>query len=225
MIDRFPGFLGYGGIVAIHADWPTYPPGIGWKIALQNLGNFPHETNFYELDDIDKCKLLINQNPKELKNPYNYDNYHLAIWHEDMITLKLKGLINGVLEKSEYEFELYRFENLKKELGANLKEDQEGNIILKLKGNDSKEAIYYKPRYEEEEDDDEDGYENKTYVIIDKYISLTLKGTDELIKLSHEVNLIEELSVITNPLLNIEKFDTAVREASILIETKIKEFS
>ena len=60
MLDKFPGFLGYGGIIAIHADWPTYPGGIGWEIALRELGYFPKGTNFYQIDDIDKCMLFIN---------------------------------------------------------------------------------------------------------------------------------------------------------------------
>ena len=45
MLENFPGFLGYGGIIAIHANWPIiYPPGIGCKIALKTLGNFPKDT-------------------------------------------------------------------------------------------------------------------------------------------------------------------------------------
>jgi len=60
MIDKYTGLLGYGGIIAIHADWPIYPSGIGWEIALRTLGNFPEGTNFYEIDDIDMCKLLIS---------------------------------------------------------------------------------------------------------------------------------------------------------------------
>lgn len=222
MIDRFPGFLGYGGIIAIHADWPTYPPGLGWKIALQTFGNFPNDTFFYEVDDIDRCKLLINQNPEKLKDPYDYSHFHLAIWHEDLITLKSKGLIDGVLEKTEYEFDLYRFENFKKALGPNLKEDNEGNIILSLRDKDNqfKEAIYYKPKLDEEEDEDE--YEYKDCVIINGSLKLTSKGIEELIKLSREVKIVEELSNVTNTLSKISKYDTAIREASILIETKIK---
>lgn len=30
MPDKFPGFLGYGGIIAIHANWPNYPGGLGY---------------------------------------------------------------------------------------------------------------------------------------------------------------------------------------------------
>lgn len=54
MLEKFPGLLGYGGIIAIHADWPNYPPGIGWETGLRTLGNFPEGTQFYEIDDIDR---------------------------------------------------------------------------------------------------------------------------------------------------------------------------
>jgi hypothetical protein len=49
MLDKFSGFLGYEGIIAIHANWPNYPLGIGWDVALKTLGNFPRNTEFYVL--------------------------------------------------------------------------------------------------------------------------------------------------------------------------------
>lgn len=67
MLDKFPGFLGYGGIIAIHADWPNYQGGVGWEIALRELSYHPKGTSFYEIDDIDKCMLFINQDPSALE--------------------------------------------------------------------------------------------------------------------------------------------------------------
>ena len=88
MLEKFPGFLGYDGIIAIHADWPIYPSGIGWEIALRMMGNFPKGTVFYEIDDIDRCKLLINKPPTQLKDFYHKSHYQIAIWHLDLIELK-----------------------------------------------------------------------------------------------------------------------------------------
>lgn len=224
MLDKFPGFLGYGGIVAIHANWPNYPPGIGWQIALKTLGNFPKGTNFYEIDDIDRCKLLINQNPTGLTDPYDIKYYHVAIWHEDLIELKKRGFINGVIEKSDYEFELIRFENLKKDFGGKLKEDEDGNIIFNVKDDNGqlREMKYNKP---EPDEDEEDGlFVFRNCAIIADCINLTKEGIDELIKLSNEIKLTEHLSNLTGPLIAIGRFDTAIREASLLIETTIKHF-
>src|SRR5579864_4126301 len=128
MIEEFPGYLGYGNIIAIHADWPMYPSGIGWEVALKAMGNFPKGTAFYEIDDIDGCKLLINTPPTHLKEPSHHNHYQIALWHEDLIELKEKGCIIGIDEKTEYEFRMLRFEALKIELGKSLEEDEEGNI-------------------------------------------------------------------------------------------------
>jgi len=222
MIDKFPGLLGYGGIIAIHADWPMYPSGIGWQIALRTLGNFPKGTKFYEIDDIDRCKLLVNQDPKTLKAPFDSKHYHIAIWHEDLIKLKAKGLLDGVIEKSGYEFKLVCFENFKKQLGENLKEDNEGNIILYIKDNNGQfqETKYSKPEFDEDEED----FVFRDCAIITNTINLTAKGIDELIKLSNEISFTEELNNLTEPLIKIGKFDTAIREASVLLETRIKEY-
>jgi hypothetical protein len=127
MIDKFPGYL--GGFTAIHADWPNYPSGSGWEIALRTFGYFPKETEFYKIDDIDTVVLFINENPKSLKDCFDYKYYHIAIWHEDLIELKRLGYIEGVNEISEFEFQLLRFENIKKDFGKNPKLDDEGNII------------------------------------------------------------------------------------------------
>jgi hypothetical protein len=222
MLDKFPGSLGYGGIIAIHADWPMYPPGIGWKIALQTLGNFPKGTIFYEVDDIDRCKLLINQEPHKLSDPFDSNHYHIAVWHEDLIELKEKGFIEGVIDKSDYEFEMIRFENLTKKFGGHLKLDEEGNIILYIKEDNGKirEVKYHKP----ESNVDEEDFALRNCAVIPAGVSLTENGNKELNNVSNEIRLIEELNALTQPLIDIKRFDTAVRDASLLVETKIKEY-
>lgn len=222
MLDKFPGLLGYGGIIAIHANWPNYPLGIGWEVALKTLGNFPKDTNFYEIDDIDRCKLLINLPPKNLSDPFESKYYHSAIWHEDLIELKKRGFVTGIIEKSDYEFELIRFEQLKMEFGDNLKEDNEGNIIFYVKDDNGqrKEAKYNKPEPDEESDD----FVFRDCAVIKESICLTKNGIEELIKLSKEITLKENLSNLTDPLIKIDRFDTAIRDASLLLETTIKEF-
>lgn len=220
MLDKFPGLLGYGGIIAIHANWPMYPSGIGWQIALKDLGNFPAGTDFYEIDDIDRCKLLVNEEPKKLSDPFDRKHYHVAIWHSDLIKLKEKGLILGVIEKSDYEFRLLEFENFKKQLGKNLREDEEGNIILNFqdeRGN-LQESKYYKP----ENDEDEDDFIFRDCAFIPDTIKLTTKGIEELAKLSKEISFTDELKNLTEPLVKINRYDTAIRDASLFVETSIK---
>lgn len=222
MIEKFPGLLGYGEIFAIHADWPNYPSGIGWEIALKTLGNFPEGTKFYEIDDIDRCKLLINLNPKKLNDNYDEKHYHSAIWHTDLIELLKRELITGIVEKSNYEFDLYRFEDFKSKLGEHLQEDNEGNIILYCKDDEGnyRENKYRKPIAEDEAED----WIYRDCVIIPDSISLTKKGISKLIDLSKGIEYGEEIKKLTQPLLRLKRFDTAIREASLLIETSIKKF-
>lgn len=126
-MDNFEGFLGYGNIIAIHANWPIYPAGIGWEIALRALGNFPIGTKFYEVDDIDKCQLFLNREVDYLANPTDSKLYHVAIWHEDLIELEEKEYVKGVIPKSDYEFRLLKYEDLKNTIGEDLEVDEDGN--------------------------------------------------------------------------------------------------
>ncbi|WP_162055897.1 hypothetical protein [Pontibacter pamirensis] len=222
MFDNFPGLLGYSGIIGIHADWPIYPTGAGWKVALKTIGNFPFGTEFYQIDDIDKCKLLLNQNPEQLTDCFDYKHYHSAVWHEDLIELKNKGYIVGVDAVSEFEFDMIKFERFKSELGRNLQEDEEGNIILHSmdeKGK-SKELIYYKPL----RPSDDDEWEFNEFAIISNTITLTSKGLTKLSELANDFIYCDEFKDLVEPFIKIRRYDTAVREASLLLETTIKGF-
>lgn len=219
-MNNFPGYLGYGGIIAIHADWPNYPSGIGYEIALKALGNFPSDTRFYVVDDIDTCILFIDKDSKQLKDKFDYKHFHLAIWHEDLIKLNQKGLITGIKEVSEYEYELEKFENLKKQIGENLKLDENDNIILYYK-NDNNE--YIETKLNKPINPDEDFVFND-FVLVEDYIKLTEKGIQELILIANNVEFIDELSNLVTPFIDIKRYDTAIREAALLIESKIKTF-
>lgn len=224
MLDKFPGLLGYGGIIAIHADWPIYPTGIGWEIALRSLGNFPEGTQFYEIDDIDRCKLLIIEEPVDNVDYYNYKYYHVAIWHSDLLNLKKHGLIEGIVEMSDEEFELERFKKFKKHLGKNLREDSDGNIILHMKtdNDELQEIVYHKPFIKQDDENQDISY--KDCAGIAGYLKLTNKGSDELSKLSEEINYTKNLKDLVKPLIAIGRYDAAVRDASLLLETSIKTF-
>src|SRR5688572_25967432 len=127
MLENFPGYLGYGNIIAIHADWPVYPIGIGWEIALQSIGGFPFSTEFYEIDDIDKCLLFMNAIPNSKNSKHST---RLALWHEDLIELYEQGFVEGMIPVTEYEWELNKFEKIKASFGENLELDENGNILF-----------------------------------------------------------------------------------------------
>jgi len=231
MLDKFPGFLGYGGIIAIHADWPVYPGGLGWEIALRELGYYPKGTSFYEISDIDKCMLFINQDPSELKKePIDPQYLHTAVWHEDLHTLIGMDLIEGVLQVNEYEYEKLKFERFRAEIekvykkeDAPVPEDDEGNIIT-YAGFPSGKRVEVKHRKPVPEDYDEFDLIYKDHVIIPQRISLNEKGWGKIKEISISMQYEDAVKERVDTLISIGRFDTAVREACILIESSIKAF-
>jgi len=221
-LDKFPGLLGYDGIIAIHADWPTYPPGIGWEIALRSLANFPEGTKLYQISDIDRCKLLIDQNPSSLKDPFDYRYYHVAAWHEDLAELFNRGMITGIELESEYEFKIRRFNELKTELGDAAEEDQNGNLVLScMIDNKSSKLTYDRPQ---KDLFDEGEFVHREYVHIPEFITLTKQGFEALKIIDFSGTLHKEIESIVSPLIMIGKYDSAVREVSLFLETQIKVF-
>ena len=96
-----PGYLGLTseGVLAIHADWPSYPIEHGWLTALVNLCSFPRETTFTEIDDIDRCLLLSAEDlaPDDAGDGlFSPKRYHAAVWHTDLIELGGLGYVSGV---------------------------------------------------------------------------------------------------------------------------------
>lgn len=219
--SKLPGGMVYknGGFEAIHADWPIYPKGHGWDVALLNFANFPRGTIYYEIDDIDRCILFLNIDPAKVKNPFDSKFYHIAIWHEDLIELKEKGFIDGVFQINEYEFQLNQFKKIKKVLGKNARFDNEGNLILSLKN--GKDSLYKRPKKNEYDD----GIEFDDFAHIpNKKVQLTDEAYKKLTEITNNYKFSDELSIKITPLLEIKYFDTTIREASLLIETKLKKF-
>jgi len=110
-LRNFPGYLGFTskGVIAIHADWPIYPEEHGAGIALYWLTAFPPGTAFKKIDDIDRCVLLVADVPgTNWKDPFAAANHHVAVWHEDVVVLREKGLIRGASIESERGWERRR---------------------------------------------------------------------------------------------------------------------
>ena len=104
-LRNYPGFLGYTsqGVIAIRADWPMYPEEFGAELALLWFTIFPEGTEFKKIDDIDRCKLFIaDMKGSDWSNPFAEKNFHVAIWDEDLLELKRRGLINGLMSEREF---------------------------------------------------------------------------------------------------------------------------
>jgi hypothetical protein len=204
-----PGYLGFTskGIIAIHADWPAYPEEHGWQIPLMWFSIFPPRTKFVAVDDIDRCVLFLADLKNNRPDQFNEKNFHVAVWHEDLLELQAKGLVRGVRAGTHRKHEIaYR-----KKLFARGKlyyESPAGNLVE-----------YIPARIEEY-----DNHDQKWPIFRDEGITLTDRG---------KLAALELLSCITRrelkPLgkrviaaLDAGLFDTAVREACVTLETDLK---
>ena len=97
-----PGFLEYGGLAieVLHADWPAYPGGHGWRLALRSLLVFPSIVRFLVLGDIDQCLLFVSVGSGSCLEPTgdlrDLKWFHVAVCRDDLRELPERGLISGV---------------------------------------------------------------------------------------------------------------------------------
>lgn len=209
----------------IHANWPVFPLDFGWETALETLGNFPEKLWLYEIDNIDECRLFVFENPQKYKDPFDKWCFHIAIFDEDLLILKEKGLIKGVYTEDEFELEykLDEFKRFKERLIAQktkFEEDILGNLLL------GKQSIIEKPKKDKQYNEEVDelyGLAPRRVAIPGGRIRLTERGINLLQERSEQFKLDETINNKISPLLEINYFDTAVREAAILTEHKLKQ--
>lgn len=109
-LSEHPGYFGFTsqGVIAIHADWPMYPEEHGHELALLWLTAMPPDTKLRAIDDIDRCTLLVADVKCSRPDDFDAKNFHVALWHSDLLELQQRGLISGVSPVSERDFERHK---------------------------------------------------------------------------------------------------------------------
>lgn len=230
-LTQHPGYLGYGGaagefIVAIHADWPAYPGPPGGLDALYDLGQFPHGTTFTKLDDIDQCVLFVAADYAR-GDPWSEAAFHVAIWHRDLLELSASGLVSGVVPATEREWELRKRDDLREELRDQF--TREGIVF----SGDPLESLgsvirgEWVPSYAElpPEDDDDDEFAGwPTHVIFQPGIGITITelGWRHLEQALQRQPATAPALRRAHALLDLEYHDTAVREAAVALESRLR---
>lgn len=134
-IFEHPGNLGpaRGTLLSVHhADWPAYPEGDDFSTPLLQLTAFPPHTEFIVVDDIDRSLLLIaDVRCGAPDKPFDPRNFHIAIWHEDLIELHNRGFVTGVECITERQWHLQQWLNLRSKVppGAEIGLDCSGSFI------------------------------------------------------------------------------------------------
>jgi len=200
----------------ITADWEAYPIGYGWESALENISWFPTDTIFYRIDDISEALLFVTKNPVELEkkelSPWSQIYYHISIWHRDIVELQKRGYIRGIKPVTEYQHDLIRYNKIVDSMGV-IVEDKD--IWLFPDG----KREWSMPRPSKDEYDNR----NKTWAFLpDDYFVLTKKGISAINEPMQDFVINKDILARIKPLLKIKYYDSAVREASISLELKLK---
>ncbi|WUH98833.1 TIGR02391 family protein [Spirillospora sp. NBC_00431] len=218
------GYEGSNGtiILGIHADWPAYPCAPGGGHGLFDLAQFPKDTLFEPLSDIDRCVLFsaYNFDPKKQGppgDPWSRDTFQVAVWHEDLIALEEQGLIRGVTPISEREWRLRQHVEAGWKWGRKLYTEKEGEFL----------PVDW-PELPPSRPDDEMFGHDLDYPAFehegrDSLVSITPSGWDLVTQ-----ELAASLEVPTSlpdlrKLLDSELYDSAVREVGIAIESALRE--
>lgn len=96
-----PGFMWTdAGFEALHADWPAYPRGRGIAATLSALAEYPEDTRFFPIDNIDQCRLFaVGEKPKQ--DPYGLQHLHVAVWDDDLRACASSRYVEGVRDDGE----------------------------------------------------------------------------------------------------------------------------
>lgn len=210
-LQDHPGYLGFTsqGVIAIHADWPIYPEENGADIALLWLTVFKPNTVFKCIDDIDCCCLFIaDVNSDNLAQPFDIKNFHLAVWHEDILYLNENGFITGVSAITERRWYEIKY--------------SEQPETLYYRGDDGQLIQINFLENLDEYDDEVDSCPEFS----ETGITVTNKGWKYITEfLSQEpLNFSETLGERVVKLFDLEYYDTSVREACIGLEVRIKKY-
>ncbi|MFI7081049.1 hypothetical protein ACIBO1_27475 [Micromonospora sp. NPDC049903] len=186
---------------------------------------------FERIDDIDRCVLLLVKGYKRYENPYDEQAFHVAIWHDDLLEARDRGLVEGVLSLTHRQYEERKREEFLKGLrrahGREGLELPPADIIYSLQAEIDGRMLPIRVPPLDEFDDQEDGERpNVEWLGIDESgeIRLTDRGWSELDALwGDSLDVPERVRSRIGPLIGRGLYDTALREFGVLIESRMRE--
>lgn len=209
-LDDHPGYLGWTsrGLRVLHADWPTYPAEHGWRVALRSLGQFPKGSRLTLVSEIDRCFLLLYGDRSQTKDPFDATLVHVAIYSSDAAELHKRQLITGAYELSLAEW-------------VRRLNDEAKDLYIRLP-----DGSYQPLRTMSVEDfsDDEDADESPVLMVDKGGLSITDGGWRELqaLLVAERSKLHDSLRARAMPVVEIGQFDTAIREACVILESRLR---
>lgn len=159
------------------------------------------------MDDIDRCVLFMAELKCNKPNKYDEKNFHLAVWHEDLLELQAKSYVRGVQAGSHRKWE----KESRKKLFAH------GKLFYKDPDGNFREYI-------PDPISDYDCHNREWPIFRDDSITLTSSGRLAALELLRATSRRElrPLGMRVMAALDAGLFDTAVREACVTLETDLK---
>jgi hypothetical protein len=229
----YPGNLGYwhrgAYVLGIHADWPAYP-GQGAGDALYELCQFPGATVFQPIDSIDLCTLFVASGQAVHSDVWSKNAFHVAIWHSDLIELADEMLIDGIITPEDIAFRRARRDKNIANLCRDL--ESQGAVIsgeppdLYVQFGEDRHpvSLHYSQEEMDELVDEFDAFSHQDHVIFDPQSSVRVasRGWAELERLLQNEPILSRFERLQK-LIDLEMYDTAIRDAGAALETALRE--
>lgn len=230
------GYLGYfhrgAYVVAIHADWPTYP-GAGPMYALYDMGQLPHGTEFSLIDDIDQCCLFVASGRPPQVDEWSEEAFHVAAWHSDLADLANEYLIDGIVTASEMEERRAKLERDRADArhqieisGGVIEDGPSGEEYVAQDGARCPLSDYYYYsgiRSDDllEEFDASDRRPDFLFPDYSRFIRIMSPGWARLEEQLRHESAIQNFDRLKR-LADLGLYDTAIREAGVFLETRLR---
>jgi hypothetical protein len=206
-----------------------YPAEHGPETALMTLGQYPEGTAFRVIDDIDQCLLLFVGDPRNLTDPFDPKHLHVALWHEDVYALYRAGNVGSLLGRSASQAMRAREDNLLdlarrnsrpwmcasiEQIAAELEAERAA-----ARASEDPENFFAMDWIEQEQ-----ARVDAVLMMHVDGIRVTPTGFAALraLLLSRVADMHPAIRERVQALVAIHRWDTAVREACVLLETRIK---
>ena len=183
---------------------------------------FPQGTTFAALDDIDRCILFLAQGQSDAEvEPLDERNFHVAAWHEDLLDLADRYLLQGIHRITEL---TWRINHDRALAGLDpVRSSAEGmakgapKFFYELPDGTFREAP--SPSADKYDDDELD------WATTDKVVTLTDVGWRTLDEfLGGRLEITPALASRVQPMLARGHYDTVIRDIGAALETSMRSY-
>lgn len=208
------------GGISIHAIWEIYPTEQGWEEALGSFGQFPQDSIFTLKSDIDRC-FLFQLDFSKIKGSFAKKCvFYVSVWHEDVIKLLDAGYVTGASKITEREQMRRQNEYLKQFFVS-----PDGYVYTKPTEDGTQRRTKFADLENDLENYDDD---DETWAVISEsglvVTEAGFKALRELMGRDRE-NLQSDILSRVIPIVDIGLYDTAIREACLILENRLRELT